>query len=65
VAVLLAVVGLAVSSTALVGLLLVAMLMLVAFEAAQKTSQEEIPAPTATRDTDQEYLPNEQHDEDC
>jgi low temperature requirement protein LtrA len=65
VAVLLAVVGLAVSSTALVGLLLVAMLMLVAFEAAQKTSQEEISAPTATRDTDQEYLPNEQHDEDC
>ena len=61
VALLLAVVGLAVPSTALVGLLLVAMLVLVAFEVAQKTSQKE--TPTATRDTDTGRPPNEQHDE--
>ena len=64
VAVLLGVVGIAVPSTALVGMLLVAMLMLVAFEVAQKTLQEEIPGPTATCDQDTERPPNEQHDED-
>jgi len=64
VAVLLGVVGIAVPSTALVGMLLVAMLMLVAFEVAQKTFQEENSAPTATCDKDTERPPNEQHDED-
>ena len=64
VAVLLGVVGSAVPSTALVGMLLVAMLMLVAFEVVQKTFQKEIPGPTATCDQDTERPPNEQHDED-
>ena len=58
-AVLLAVVGLSVPSTALVGLLLVVMLMLVTFEVTQKDSRDE----TATPSTDEGNPPNEQHHE--